>query len=562
VQLAIAIPLEGFVLGLSIGVWTAVFVSPEVPDRPTATAGRPDPWLLRALAGVAVLAFVANGVPTLIDDAWVRRQEDALAAIENREISPLEALRSPGLPSGSSTRTSYDVTAELTDEHLEWTTRIDYLNDTGKSLADIGINVYPAAYERRVPEIPLAPDLVLADLTGEFRAEARPAELDVARVAVNGTASVFARRGTALTIELPDTLPPGHRTQLTIDLAAELPHWPERFGVWRDTILLGNWIPVVAVRESGTWRLDRFGTIGDPFYARVADYSVEIEADALLGVVGSGVLTGVEEAGGDRRRWNFDAPAARDAAFALGRFVRGLQTVVDGTTLRSWYPATERERGADNLEAAASALGDYARRWGPPLYDEIDVVETEGMFGGMEYPGVVFVSAGTHALEGVPLLPHLITHAGFDDAQARYVVGHEIAHQWWYAAVGSDQIKQPWLDEALAEVAVRMWLRTTEGDDRTWRITNLIPSASPRDHVVSAAIDDYATNAAYTEDVYVSGAEVLMELRARVGGATFDAILAEWYERKTLETGTIEEFLDVVEEVGGGEAALFLSRYR
>jgi hypothetical protein len=562
VQLAIAIPLEGFVLGLSIGVWTAVFVNPDAPRRPTTTAGRTDPWLLRGLAGVAVLALVANGAPTLIDDAWGRHQANVLAAIEKREISPLEALRSPGLPSRSSARTSYDVTAMLTNEHLEWSTRIDYTNDTGESLVDIGINVYPAAYERRVPEIPLASDLVAADLTGEFRAEARSGKLDVTRVAVNGTASVFALRDTSLTIELSEPLPPGDDVRLGIELEADLPHFPERFGVWRDTILLGNWIPAVAVREPGEWRLDRYGTIGDPFYAEVADYAVEIEADALLGIVGSGVLTGVEDAGGDRRRWNFAVPAARDAAFALGRFTRGLQTVVGSTTLRSWYPATQRERGADNLAAAASALADYTRRWGAPLYDEIDVVETEGMFGGMEYPGVVFVSAGTDSLEGVPLLPHLITHTGFDDAQARYVIGHEIAHQWWYAAVGSDQVKQPWLDEALAEVATRVWLRTTEGDDRTWRITNLIPSASPRDHVMSAAIDDYATNAAYTEDVYVSGAEVLMELRARIGAATFDAILAEWYERKTLERGTIEEFLDVVEEVGDVEAAGFLRAYR
>ena len=31
-----------------------------------------------------------------------------------------------------------------------------------------------------------------------------------------------------------------------------------------------------------------------------------------------------------------------------------------------------------------------------------------------------------------------------------YVVTHELAHEWWYALIGDDQARDPWLDEAFA----------------------------------------------------------------------------------------------------------------
>ena len=44
---------------------------------------------------------------------------------------------------------------------------------------------------------------------------------------------------------------------------------------------------------------------------------------------------------------------------------------------------------------------------------------------------------------------------------------HEVAHQWWYNQVGSDQIMNPWLDEGLAEFSMYDYfagtLRRAEG---------------------------------------------------------------------------------------------------
>jgi hypothetical protein len=37
---------------------------------------------------------------------------------------------------------------------------------------------------------------------------------------------------------------------------------------------------------------------------------------------------------------------------------------------------------------------------------------------------------------------------------------HETAHQWWYALVGNDEYRHPWMDEALAQYTTDKLLGT------------------------------------------------------------------------------------------------------
>ena len=59
------------------------------------------------------------------------------------------------------------------------------------------------------------------------------------------------------------------------------------------------------------------------------------------------------------------------------------------------------------------------------------------LLAGIEYPTLSFVGSGDFM---------------------RLVVDHETAHQWFYALVGNDQARDPWLDETLAT-----WAQTRLG---------------------------------------------------------------------------------------------------
>jgi aminopeptidase N len=181
--------------------------------------------------------------------------------------------------------------------------------------------------------------------------------------------------------------------------------------------------------------------------------------------------------------------------------------------------------------------------------------------GGMEYPGIVFVSAPSGAVEDVPLLPDLLRYAGFDDAASRYVIGHEVAHQWWYATVGNDQVREPWLDEAFAETSARLWLRSDDNLEQEWHMTNLVAEASPRP-VISEGTNDFSSNSTYGRTIYIEGSEVLLALEERVGTPMFLEILRTWYRQEKLSEGTIAEFLETVRDVAGRGATRFLEQFR
>jgi aminopeptidase N len=333
-----------------------------------------------------------------------------------------------------------------------------------------------------------------------------------------------------------------------------MPIFPERFGTWRGTTLLGNWVPTVAVREDGAWRLDRFGPIGDPFVSQAADYRVAIEADQAQRITGSGTLSKIEQTSEQTRTWTFEASGMRDVAYAASASMRALEQTSGGVVVRSWYAAGHADAGAANLESAASAMSNYTRRFGTLPWDEVDVVLTPGLYGGMEYPGVVFVDQTGNSFEGVPILPELLRFSGFDAAQSRYVIGHELAHQWWYASVGNDQIREPWLDEAMAEISNITWLRATEGSDRTWRMTNLLSDPAVDNDDVFASVDKFSSNLAYTEAVYRGGAGVLLRLRARIGAERFDQVLRTYHEDNQLLIATSDDFLDAIRKVAGESA--------
>lgn len=565
VQLLVALPIETALLGLGIAAWTAVYDGAGGDDRPRPRAERtePEPWVRWALVAALVVAVAGNGGSTLIADAHDRAVDYEEGEVAQRDFKPEEIVDpSPsGLPIGESIQTVYYVDAVLEDEELSWTTKIEYVNWTGETLDDLGVNVYPAAYTRRLREIPFARDLIASDYNGEFQARARPGEISRFDVELEGRDAHAELDGTSVVVDLPRPLRPYGKTRLEIAMTMELPRFPERFGVWHDLTMLGNWIPQVAVRDDGAWVLPRFGSVGDPFVSETAEYQLRVTVDENLGVVGTGSLLAVEDTGGGARQWRFAAPDLRDAAYVVGPFLRGLDAEVGDTVVRSWYPAGRGLDGAANLEAAVSAVERYTERYGPLRWPEVEVVETDGRLGGMEYPGVVFVSSASEPFSGLPLLPDLVSYSGFEEARSRYVVGHELAHQWWFASVGNDQVEEPWLDEAFAEASTRMWLEDEDSGERTWLMTNLSGETDPTRASVRAGIDDFRSNEDYVDTVYLHGAEVLMELRHSVGEKTYDAILRQWHQGNMLQIGTIDGFVDTVVDVAGEKGRAFVERW-
>ena len=133
---------------------------------------------------------------------------------------------------------------------------------------------------------------------------------------------------------------------------------------------------------------------------------------------------------GDDMTYVFNADGVRDFALCTSADYTCTEGTAGDVTVRFYGTAPQAESG---LSVACDAVETFSELYGEYPYDTLSVVMTPFIEGGMEYPSLVMISDSLGA------------------DMTKEAIIHETAHQWWYAAVGSDQINEPWLDEGLTE---------------------------------------------------------------------------------------------------------------
>jgi aminopeptidase N len=140
------------------------------------------------------------------------------------------------------------------------------------------------------------------------------------------------------------------------------------------------------------------------------------------------------------------------------------------------------------MNAAVNALRKLEARLGPYPYGVLKVVQSAGRYG-MEGPGIAWIPTGTPS------------------GNLRYLVTHEIAHQWFYGIVGNDQAREPFADEAATDFVARRVLGLRRG------------SRCATDDLDRTIYRYPAT--CYYEVVYIQGGNLLDNARRKMGSAAF-----------------------------------------
>ncbi|HSH22401.1 MAG TPA: hypothetical protein VK992_07295, partial [Candidatus Caenarcaniphilales bacterium] len=185
------------------------------------------------------------------------------------------------------------------------------------------------------------------------------------------------------------------------------------------------------------------------------------------------------------------------------------------------------------MSAAKRALKGFKARVGPYAWPRFTVAESHSGLG-MESPALVWIPATTPS------------------SNISYLTTHETAHQWFYAAVGSDQANQPFADEALAEFLTRDLL----GSSRA-------PMCDTKR--LDRTIYDYGASC-YYDVVYIQGFNYIKAYRTRVGEDAFWAGMRDYYDSYRLRIGGTQQFLDTLDAMapaglGGGHEERFPSIY-
>ncbi len=452
----------------------------------------------------------------------------------------------PNVDKASKDLSNYELSLSLdtATQTLSGRLRLDYVNGAMAQMDTLYFHLYPNAFAKAETAPFPENEWSLAYPKGFS-----PGGIEISRVIADGQPVVYAVEGemnTNLKVMLPAILTHGERITLEMDYTVQLPHCEGRFGYGTDTYNLANCYPIACVYDENGWNRDPYTAVGDPFYSDMANYRVIFSAPESMVVAATGDLTKEESRQGITIR-TYEAKAVRDYAIVGSEKFQRLERKVGKTTVYAYGFTGENLEKA--LDAGAASLRIYNRLFATYPYRQLSVVEANFYIGGMEFPNLVMIDTSLYG-------------PGNED-WLEMVVAHEVAHQWWYQLVGNNEVREPWLDEALTQASTVLYFGERYGKareeaaydaylrssfDRIKLGKNFFPSGS---QVVDRPITEFQNSAEYDSIVYGKGGMMIMDLRDLMGDKNFYHFLETYVDQNVFGNATKADFIAAAQEATG-----------
>lgn len=412
---------------------------------------------------------------------------------------------------------------------LEASVHISYINSYDVPLNSVSFHLYGNAYRRGAAIPPIS--YLTSDKA--YPNGASYGSMQVTSLKLNGKTAPIYVEGMdkdILTVMFDTALYPTARYEIDIKYTLTLANVLHRLGYNDITVNLGNWYPVACVYSDGEFLKDPYYSNGDPFYSNLANYSVSLTVDSGYVVASTGTVES-EIANGNKTTHVLNAEAVRDFAIVLSKEFKVMSVKHKNTEIKYYYYRDLNPE--DSLRACTDSLRTFNDMFGDYPYDVLSVVETGFNHGGMEYPKLVYIS------------DTLIRESYIE------TIVHEIAHQWWYAVVGNDQVRHSWLDEGLTEYTTTLFYEKNPDYEQTRqdRVTQTLQTYvlyvdlyNSITGVLNTAMDrhcnDFKTETEYVCMTYVKGELMFDTLRNTIGDSSFFKALNRYYAENRFKTAT------------------------
>ncbi|MBI3270145.1 MAG: M1 family metallopeptidase [Planctomycetes bacterium] len=440
-----------------------------------------------------------------------------------------------------------------------------------------------------------------------FVAEEGTRNIVVTRAAAQGAEAAFTLSGTVLRVPLAAPVAPGASVKVEISWKGILPRQSGEqkdmmaqgmeqlgemlgaaakekqgdYGLYaavKGTLNMALWYPALAAYEDAKgWDTRAPSGIGDFGFFEVSNYEVRLTVPRDMSVACSGiqVAEAPAPAGGDLVTRTFRAGYARDFVVQMSRKFKRVSRDVDGVTVNSWYLPGDEAGGRKVLEYAAAAVALYNRMYGMYAYRELDLVEAhlKGGAGGVEFPGCVtvnsmFYPSGAKAATGGGQLGELMKQlgggaGGLDlEAMLEFTVVHEVSHQWWNAAVGSDAQEYPFIDESMANCTSVLYFESCHGPEAAKAQTasqlampfQMLGLFGTKDAAVNQPASAFKNSMQYAAVVYGKGALYYLKLRELTGVKAWEAGVQEYYRAYFFGIAPPRGLTDAVAKASGRAA--------
>ncbi|MEJ2569258.1 MAG: M1 family metallopeptidase [Anaerolineales bacterium] len=361
---------------------------------------------------------------------------------------------------------------------------------------------------------------------------------------------VYEKERSALRLPLPTPLQPGDEIHIKMRFSVKLPTEMSGnyglFGSFDGVVAMQELYPVIPVYDDEGWNIEIPPSFGDLTYLDASFYLVRVTVPEHLTLIASGieVETSIQN---DLQVSTFAAGPARDFYLVAVEDYEVTSTSLGETTIYSYAPAEKIPFANTGLEIAAEALSGYSSRFGAYPYTELEIVATPMQALGMEYPNTVAISIDLYDadLEIAGLPAGILLESS---------LAHEVAHQWFYGAVGNDQVDEPWVDEALTQYATWTYYldRYGKGSADGFRdsLVGRWERVGKADIPIGLPTGEYEP-VEYGAIVYGRGPLFLEALAQEMGQKTFDAFMRAYFQNNKWGIGTAANFRQLAEESCG-----------
>lgn len=445
--------------------------------------------------------------------------------------SPTSTAQPTARPVGRFPQYRLDLVLEPEGRRLLGSQQVTIPNHTGTHLEEIVFRLYP-----NLPQY--QGSMSISDV----------------RVGGHRSPAVLRAENTSLAIPLESPLAP--ETELAVELAFEIVIPEPQTGYVLFGISQGIWsIPdgyaLLAVHDGSAWHEDIAPSHGDAVFAEAALYDVTLTLpeSLILAATGSVVSETVQTDG--RRTVRIVGGPLREFTWLGSADYQVAETTAHGTRLRAYFLPGDDDAGHASLDIAAAALGSYRDAFGPYPFEQMIVAEAPLLHYGMEYPGLNLIGLDLYREQR---------------AQLENRVAHEVAHQWWYAQVGNDQVNTPWLDEGLAEYSMAIYYRQVSGDEQANALINqrwLVPYQVAIENEYDAVVNQpsSAFGGEYEVIVYGKAALFFDALQRELGDETFRSVMHHYADQYRWRIATPEDLMEVAESVSGKDLDPLYNRW-
>ncbi len=360
-------------------------------------------------------------------------------------------------------------------------------------------------------------------------------EMTIQSVAVEGRPATFVYQAenTAVQVNLVQPLRTGAAVHVQLAWKLTVPTWSNApsvyalFGRSQQMTSLPLFYPALAVYQpgpttgSGSWWLDEGGVRGDAAFNVASLFVVTATLPSAEVPVASGTLITSTLLDNNQARHVWVTGPVREFLLHMSPQFTSDYLEAYGTRVTSYWLPGQEAAGRAALTYAIAALRLYSDLYGDYPYRDLRIAPAPLAYRGMEYPQV--------ELLGSELYTRLRSNL-------EMLVAHEVAHQWWYQLVHNDPVNEPWLDEALAEYSVKLYMEKLHSTAKAnsmqrtrWQIPLNGLISKDTDTPVNESVASFTTGTQYETIIYGKGALFYDVLRQELGDRQFIRFLRAYY---------------------------------